>query len=73
MENLTGWLEYSAEGLYLTLERVLERMERLAAKETSGKIVLTPKQGAMKILNPLIASGLIHRIGTRKSGKYVVG
>ena len=97
--DLTGWLEYSAEALHLTLERVLERIERLAAKGT-GKIVLTPKQekllhllrdkghlapseiwqrlkvtkqGAMKILNPLLAAGLIRRIGTRKSGKYLIG
>lgn len=98
--DLTGWLEYSTETLHLTLERVLERIDRLATKETGGKIVLTPKQerllhlirdkgrlapseiwkelkvtkqGAMKILNPLLAAGLIRRIGTRKSGKYVMG
>lgn len=97
--DLTGWLEYAAEVLHLTLERVLERVERLAAKETSGKIFLTPKQerllkllrdkgalapheiwkalgvtkqGAMKILNPLLAFGLIRRRGTRKSGKYII-
>lgn len=98
--DLTDWLEYAAEALHLTLERVLERVERLAAKTTGGRIVLTPKQerllhllrdksalapseiwqalkvtkqGAMKILQPLLAAGLIHRIGTRKTGKYVVG
>lgn len=98
--DLTGWLEYSAEALHLALERVLERVDRLATKETAGQIVLTPKQerllhllrdkgrlapseiwkglkvtkqGAMKILNPLLAAGLIRRIGTRKSGKYVMG
>lgn len=31
------------------------------------------KQGAMKILKPLLDSGLIRRIGTRKSGKYMMG
>lgn len=98
--DLTGWLEYTAEALHLTLERILERIEHLATKETGGKIVLTPKQekflhllrdrggltprevwaelrvtkqGAVKILKPLLASGLIRRIGTRKSGKYVMG
>ncbi len=30
------------------------------------------KQATMKILNPLLASGLIQRLGTRKSGKYVL-
>lgn len=99
-EDLTGWLEYSAEVLHLTLERVIGRIEHLAAKGFAGKIVLTPKQekllhllqnkggltpgeiwkalgitkqGAMKILNPLITAGLIRRIGTRKSGRYVLG
>lgn len=98
--DLTGWLEYSAEALHLTLEHVLERIERLAASVPAGKIVLTPKQerllhllrdkggtspseiwkalkvtkqGAAKILKPLLDAGLIQRIGTRKSGKYVVG
>ena len=98
--DLTGWLEYSAEALHLTLERVLERVERLAASVPSGTIVLTPKQerllhllrdkgglspgeiwkelkvtkqGAAKILKPLLDSGLIQRIGTRKSGKYLLG
>lgn len=98
--DLTGWLEYSAEALHLTLERVLDRIERLAASAPGGKIVLTSKQerllyllrdkeglapseiwkelkmtkqGAMKILKPLLDGGLIRRIGTRKSGKYVMG
>ena len=97
--DLTGWLEYSAEALHLTLERVLERIDRLATK-SSGKITLTPKQekllhllknqgsltpaevwktlkvtkqGAAKILKPLLDLGLIQRIGTRKLGKYVGG
>lgn len=97
--DLSGWLEYSAEALHLTLERVLERIARLATRSSSGLIALTPKQerllhllrdrgglapseiwqalnitkqGAMKILKPLLAAGLIRRIGTRKSGKYVI-
>ncbi|MBI2336576.1 MAG: Fic family protein [Deltaproteobacteria bacterium] len=97
--DLTGWLEYSAEALHLTLERVLKRIDRLSIKQIGGKIVLTKKQekllhllkdkggmfpaeiwkelnitkqGTMKILKPLIAAGLIQRIGTRKSGKYEI-
>lgn len=97
---LSGWLEYAAEVLHLTLERVLERVERLAIKGRGGKISLTPKQekllhllrdkgglfpgeiwkalgvtkqGAVKILKPLLDAGWIQRIGTRKSGKYVLG
>jgi Fic family protein len=98
--DLSGWLEYSAEVLHLTLERVLERVEHLASKKIGGKMILTPKQerllsllrergslapseiwkelkvtkqGAAKILKPLLDSDLIQRIGTRKSGKYVMG
>jgi len=98
--DLTGWLEYAAEALHMTLERVLERIGRLVAEGSGKRILLTPKQecllhlmsdkgglspseiwkalgvtkqGAMKILKPLMEAGLIHRIGTRKSGKYVVG
>ena len=31
------------------------------------------KQGAMDLLNPLIDAGLVKRIGTRKSGRYILG
>ena len=30
------------------------------------------KQGAMDILNPLIEAGLVKRVGTRKSGRYIL-
>ncbi|MBI4211670.1 MAG: Fic family protein [Deltaproteobacteria bacterium] len=42
--DLTGWLEYSAEALHLTLKRVLTRIDRLSIKEGKNKIILTPKQ-----------------------------
>ncbi len=98
--DLTGWIEYSAEAIHVTLKRVLERVQKLSVKQSGQKILLTPKQekilhllqskggmtpneiwkelkmtkqGAMKILKPLLISGLILRIGTRKSGKYIVG
>ncbi|MFH1017690.1 MAG: Fic family protein [Pseudomonadota bacterium] len=98
--DLTGWLEYSAEAIHLTLERVVGRINHLAATWTGGRVALTPKQerllhvlrdrgelapreiwmelkvtkqGAAKILKPLIITGLVRRIGTRKSGKYVAG
>lgn len=96
--DLSGWLEYAAEALYVTLQRVLERVQHFTVKEGFHKIILTPKQekllgllrqkggmtpsevwgalkvtkqGAAKILKPLLQVGLIHRIGTKKSGKYV--
>ncbi len=42
--NLTGWLEYTAEGLRVTLERVWLRVQKLAAESKSKKTVLRPKQ-----------------------------
>jgi len=97
---LTSWLEYSAEGLRLTLENVWSRIQRLtAAQRGRAKLVLRPKQeqllhllrehramspreiwdalgvskqGALDLLKPLMKAGLVRRIGTKKSGKYVL-
>ncbi len=41
--DLSGWLEYCAEGLRQTLERVWMRMQALRGK-TPAKLVLRPKQ-----------------------------
>lgn len=97
--ELAGWLEYTAEGLRLTLEKVWSRIQRLSAETGNKKIVLRPKQeklllllrdhksltpsqiweglavskqGAMDILNPLIEAGLVRRVGTKKSGRYIL-
>jgi len=43
-EDLTGWLEYTAEGLLLTLERVWQRIQQLSARTRGRKLVLRPKQ-----------------------------
>lgn len=43
-EDLTGWLEYCAEGLLVTLERVWARIQQLSAQMGSKKLVLRPKQ-----------------------------
>jgi Fic family protein len=96
-EDLTGWLEYTAEGLHLTLEKVWMRVQRLQLNQ--AKLVLRPKQeqllqmlrdrksmtpqeiwdgigiskqGALDLLNPLIKVGLVRRIGTNKSGRYIL-
>jgi Fic family protein len=42
--ELTGWLEYTTEGLRQTLERVWLRVQKLAAKSRNKKTVLRPKQ-----------------------------
>jgi len=98
-DDLTGWLEYTAEALHLTLERVWGRIQHLTAGAGSKKIILRPrqeqllrllrdrqsltpkeireglaisKQGAMDLLNPLLEAGLVRRIGTKKSGRYIL-
>jgi Fic family protein len=43
-EDLTSWLEYSAEGLLMTLERVWTRVQNLSAQSTTKKFVLRPRQ-----------------------------
>ena len=97
-EDLTGWLEYCAEGLSQTLDRVWTRVQSCNVS-SPGKLVLRPRQeqllrllrdhgsmapsalwaalhisrqGAMDLLRPLIEAGLVEKIGTRKSGKYVL-
>jgi Fic family protein len=41
---LTSWLEYSAEGLRVTLEQVWSRIQKLTARAGKSKLVLRPKQ-----------------------------
>src|ERR1022692_3843230 len=43
-EDLTQWLDYCAEGLLLTLERVWTRVQKLSAQPGQEKLVLRPKQ-----------------------------
>lgn len=98
-DDLTGWLEYTAEAVQLTLERVWDRIQALKQTKGSEKIVLLPrqeklltllrdrgsltprelwealgvsKQGAMNLLKPLMKAGLIEKVGTKKTGKYVL-
>ena len=97
-EDLSGWLEYCAEGLQQTLERVWLRVQAFHVKSPE-KLVLRPKQerllqllrdhrslapteiwealdvsrqGAMDLLRPLIEAGLVEKVGTKKSGRYVL-
>jgi Fic family protein len=97
--DLTSWLEYCAEALRWTLERVWTRIQKLSAHAGKAKLVLRPKQeqllhllrehkamtpreiwdgvgvskqGALDLLGPLIKAGLVRRIGTKKSGRYVL-
>lgn len=98
-QELTAWLEYCAEGLHATLERVWTRVQKFSARSRQKKFVLRPRQeqllqllrdrksltpqevwaalgvtrqGAMKLIPPLLDAGLIRRVGTRKSGRYLL-
>jgi Fic family protein len=95
--DLTGWLEYTAEGLLAALGSVRDRIQAIAAETGPEPILLRPRQeqllrmlrdegplaprriweglgvsrqGAIDLLRPLLAAGLVKRIGTKKSGKY---
>ena len=98
-DDLTSWLEYTAEGLHQTLERAWERIQRLAGAKGGTALVLRPKQeqllhllrargslspreiwdgigiskqGAMDLLRPLMKAGLVKRVGSLKTGRYVL-
>jgi cell filamentation protein, protein adenylyltransferase len=43
-DDLSSWLEYSAEGLQQTLERVWQRIEQFSSSKGRAKLVLRPKQ-----------------------------
>ncbi|HYM60275.1 MAG TPA: Fic family protein [Thermoanaerobaculia bacterium] len=97
--DLTSWLEYSAEALQSTLERVWLRVQHLSTSTRASKLVLRPmqerllqllgahgslspreiresleisKQGALDLLRPLMKAGMVKRVGTLKSGRYLL-
>ena len=97
--DLTGWLEYTAEGLLAALGNARDRIQAISAESGHEPILLRPRQeqllrmlrdegplaprriweglgvsrqGAMDLLRPLLAAGLVKRIGTKKSGKYTL-
>ena len=43
-DDLTSWLEYSAEGLQQTLERAWQRIQQFSASASRARLVLRPKQ-----------------------------
>lgn len=55
--DLTSWLEYHAEGLLHTLERVWQRIQQLSASRRDAKLVLRPKQE--QLLNMLRVRGAL--------------
>jgi Fic family protein len=43
-DDLTGWLEYTAEGLAVILDRVWQRVQCLSAESRQAKLILRPRQ-----------------------------
>jgi Fic family protein len=53
------------------LLRLLRDRKSLTPQEIRDSIGVS-KQGAMDLLNPLLEAGLVRRVGTRKSGRYIL-
>lgn len=53
------------------LLRLLRDRKSLTPQEIRDGIGVS-KQGAMDLLNPLLEAGLIQRIGTQKSDRYIL-
>jgi Fic family protein len=97
-DDLSGWLDYCAEGLFKTLERAWLRLQALSVNAPT-KVVLRPRQeqllhllrdnrsmapaeiwaalgvsrqGAMDLLNPLLAAGYVEKVGGKKTGRYAL-
>lgn len=72
--DLTAWLEYVAEGLEATLERVWLRMQNLAATKRGRKLVLRPRQERLLHLlrerGPLPPAALWLALGVSKQGTH---
>ena len=71
-EDLTSWLEYTAEGLLLTLERVWQRIQHLSARSKGKKLVLRPKQEQLLRLlrerGSLSPKEIWHGVGVSRQG-----
>ena len=53
------------------LLRLLRDRKSLTPQEIRDGVGIS-KQGAMDLLNPLLQAGLVRRIGTKKSGRYIL-
>jgi Fic family protein len=98
--DLTEWLEYAAEGIRFTLDRVWKRIQDIMGQTGDRRITLQPRQetllrlledrkslapneiwsalgitrqGAAKLIKPLLEAGLIRRVGGKKTGRYILG
>ena len=53
------------------LLRLLRDRQSLTPQEMRESIGVS-KQGAMDLVNPLLQAGIVRRIGTKKSGRYIL-
>lgn len=57
-DDLTHWLEYVAEGVFITLQRVWQRIQQISHGAAVGKIRLSPRQE--QLLQLLKEHGAMH-------------
>ena len=71
-DDLTSWLEYAAEGLQTTLERVCLRMQHLASAARGRKVTLRPRQEQLLRLlrerGPMAPAALWEALDISKQG-----
>jgi Fic family protein len=71
-DDLTSWLEYSAEGIAQTLGTVWRRIQRLTAKSATPKLMLRPRQEQLlQFLSergPMTPAEIWEAVGISKQG-----
>lgn len=71
-EDMTSWIDYCAEGLHWTLERVWQRMQSLSASSSATPIVLRPRQerllNLLRAMGPMSPREIWQHLGVSKQG-----
>jgi Fic family protein len=71
-EDLTSWLEYTAEGLAMTLQRVWTRIQRFTAQSRGKKLILRPRQEQLlehlRDQGPLTPREIWNALGVSRQG-----
>ncbi len=71
-DDLTAWLEYAAEGLERTLDRVWKRIRRYETRYAAPKLVLRPRQEQLlqflRDRGPLRPAELWEALGVSRQG-----
>lgn len=70
--DLTSWLEYNAEGLQQTMERVWQRIQQFSASKSAARLVLRPKQehllNMLRVRGGLTPQEIREGLGVSKQG-----